>query len=162
MGRFRVQNRSCFASSVCVVLDRLQDGPRGAQEAPRPPQEHPKRLQEAAKSAPGGSQRASGDPKSRPRGLKTFQDHPKDSKRTLSATQLHISVLRLEKNTVPKTIVHINVADVAEIVKDKTLLSQGGVKKRRAGGGVPPWGRQSAARPVGARATACQTPRRKC
>ena len=26
----------------------------------------------------------------------------------------------------------------------------------RAGGGVPPWGRQSAARPGGARAKACQ------
>ena len=43
-----------------------------------------------------------------------------------------------------KTIVPINVAEVAEIVKDKTLLSQGAVKKRWAGGGVPPWGRQSA------------------
>ena len=51
----------------------------------------------------------------------------------------------------PKTIVHINVADIAEIDKDKTLLTRGAVEKGRAGGGVPPWGRQSAARPAGAR-----------
>ena len=40
----------------------------------------------------------------------------------------------------------INVADIAEIVGDKTLLPRGAVEKGRAGGGVPPWGRQSAAR----------------
>ena len=50
----------------------------------------------------------------------------------------------------PKTIVQINVADIAEIDKDKTLQPPGAIKKGRAGGGVPPWGRQSAARPVGA------------
>ena len=51
----------------------------------------------------------------------------------------------------PKTIVHINVADIAEIDKDKTLQPPGAIKKGRAGGGVPPWGRQSAAtRRVGA------------
>ena len=44
----------------------------------------------------------------------------------------------------------INVADIAEIDKDKTLQPPGAIKKRRAGGGVPPWGRQSAARPGGA------------
>ena len=43
-------------------------------------------------------------------------------------------------------MVHINVADIAEIDKDKTLLARGAVDKGRAGGGVPPWGRQSAAR----------------
>ena len=65
---------------------------------------------------------------------------------------------RLQKNTIPNTIGHINVADIAEIDKDKKLLTRGAVEKGRAGGGVPPWGRQSAARPVGARATACQIP----
>ena len=60
-------------------------------------QEAPKRLQDPPKSAK--------------RGLKTLQDHPK----------------RLKKNTIPKTIVHINVADVAEIDKDKTLLTRGAV-----------------------------------
>ena len=109
--------------------------PRGAQEAPRPPQERLERLQEAAKSTPGGPKRSPRHPRSRSRGLKTLQDRPK----------------RLEKNTIPKTIVHINVADIAEIDKDKTLLTRGAVKKGRAGGGVPPWGRQSAAtRRVGA------------
>ena len=107
-----------------------------AQEAPKRPQDPLKRLQEAAKRVPGGPKRSPRDPRSRSRGLKTVQDRPK----------------RLEKNTIPKTIVHINVADIAEIDKDKTLLTRGAVKKGRAGGGVPPWGRQSAARPGGARA----------
>ena len=108
----------------------FQEAPRAAQEAPRPPQERRKRLQEAAKSAPGGPKRSPRDPRSRSRGLKTLQDRPK----------------RLQQNTIPKTIVHINVADIAEIDKDKTLLTRGAVEKGRAGGGVPPWGRQSAAR----------------
>ena len=92
----------------------------------------PSRLQKAAKRAPGGPKKSPRDPRSRSRGLKSLQDRPR----------------RLEKNTIPKTIVHINVADVAEIDKDKTLLTRGAVKKGRAGGGVPPWGRQSAARPL--------------
>ena len=125
-GRFSfLRSGSCsvFACYFCVVLDRFQDGPRGAQEAPRPPQEGPggaqeaprppprasKRLQEAAKSAPGGPKRSPRDLRSRSRGLKTLQDRPKS----------------LQKNTVPKTIVHINVADIAEIDKDKTLLTRG-------------------------------------
>ena len=59
----------------------------------------------------GETKRSPRDPRSRSRGLKSLQDRPR----------------RLEKNTIPKTIVHINVADVAEIDKDKTLLT------RRAG-----------------------------
>jgi len=82
-----------------------------------------------------GRRRGRGD-KRRSRGLKTLQDRPK----------------RFEKNIIPKTIVQINVADIAEIDKDKTLLTPRAVNKGRAGGGVPPWGRQSAARPGGARA----------
>ena len=117
---------SFLACYFYLVLDRLQDGPRGAQVAPRPPQERLKRLQEAAMGAPGGPKRSPRDPRSRSRGLKTLQDRPK----------------RLEKNTIPKTIVHINVADTAEIDKNKTLLTPGAVSKGRAGGGVPPWGRQ--------------------
>ena len=100
-----------MACDFYVVLDRLQDGPRGAKEAPRPPQERLKRLQEAAKSAPGGPKRRPRDPRSRSRQLKTHQDRPE----------------RLEKNIIPKTIVHINVADVAEIDKGKTLLTRGAV-----------------------------------
>ena len=113
----------------------LQDDPRGAQVAPRPPQEHLKRLQDGAKSAPGSPKRSPRDPRSRSTGLKTLQDRPK----------------RLEKNTVTKTMVHINVADIAEIDKDKTILARVAIRKGRAGAGVPPWGRQSGARPGGAR-----------
>ena len=110
--------------------------PRRPKRRPRGPQERLKRLPEAAKSTPGGPKRCPRHPRSRSRGLKTLQDRPK----------------RLEKNIIPKTIVHINVADIAEIDKDKTLQPPGAKKKGRAGGGVPPWGRQSAARPGGARA----------
>ena len=38
------------------------------------------------------------------------------------------------------------------IDEDKKLFTRGAVVNGRAGGGVPPWGRQSAARPGGARA----------
>ena len=57
----------------------------------------------------------------------------------------------MEKNTIPMTIVHINVADIAETDKENTFLTQEAIRKGRAGGGVPPWGRQSATRPGGAR-----------
>ena len=66
-------------------------------------------------------------PRAAQEGSRPSKITPKEFKRTLSATQLRISVLRLEKNTIPKTIVHINVADVAEIDKDKTLLTRGAV-----------------------------------
>ena len=62
-----------------VVLDHLQDSPRGAQEAPRHPQERPKRLQEAAMSAPGGSKKASRDHK-----------RPKDTPRVKSPNFLNV------------------------------------------------------------------------
>ena len=80
-----------------------------AQEAPKRPQDPLKRLQEAAKRVPGGPKRSPRDRRSRSRGLKTLKDCPK----------------RLEKNTIPKTIVHINVADVAEIDKNITPLPPG-------------------------------------
>ena len=57
-GRIWLRTLMFLACNFCVVLDRLWDGPRGAQEASTPPQERPKRLQEAAKSAPGDSKRA--------------------------------------------------------------------------------------------------------
>ena len=47
-------------------------------------------------------------------------------------------------------------------LKTKNSGPERAVHKGRAGGGVPPWGRQSAARPGGARAAACQTPNRRC
>ena len=48
--------------------------PKTTQEAPRASQECPEGLQEVPKSAPGGSKRASRDPKSRPRGLYNSKD----------------------------------------------------------------------------------------
>ena len=134
-----------------------------AQEAPKRPQDPPKSAPRGSKRPPRAPQEAPRGPQKTPRaaqeGSRPSKITPKDSKRTLSATQLRISVLRLEKHTIPKTIVHISVADVAEIDKDKTLLTQGAVKKRRAGGGVPPWGRQSAARSGAEEQTACRTNR---
>ena len=128
-------------------------GSKTAQEAPKRPQDPPKSAPRGSKRPPRAPQEAPRGPQETPRaaqeGSRPSKITPKDSKSTLSATQLRISVLRREKHTIPKTIVHINVADVAEIDKDKTLLAQGAIKKRRAGGGVPPWGRQSAARPGG-------------
>ena len=41
---------------------------------------------------------------------------------------------------------------IAAIDKDQKRFTRGAAVIGRAGGGVPPWGRQSAARPGGARA----------
>ena len=71
------------------------------------------------------------------------------------ASNRRMNPKRLKKKPIPKTIVHINVADIAEIDKDKALRTRGAIKKGRAGGGVPPWGRQSAARTGGEGRTAC-------
>ena len=120
--------------------------PKRRPSGPQTPQERLKRLREAAKSAPGGPKRSPRDPRSRSRGLKPLQDRPK----------------RLEKNTITKTMVHINVADIAEIDKDKTLLARGAVRKGRAGVGVPPGGRQSGARPAGARSRRVRSLIRRC
>ena len=68
------------ALHFCLVLRRLQDGPRGSKRRPRGPRKPPgapQEPQEASKSAPGGSKRASRDPKSRSRGLKTRPRAPK-------------------------------------------------------------------------------------
>ena len=107
-------------------------GSKMTQEAPECPQDPPKS--------------ASRGPKERPR---RHQEDPKRAQELVKRAQdSHDRPKRRQKNTTPKTIVHISVADVAEIDKDKTLLTRGAVKKGRAGGGVPPWGRQSAARSV--------------
>ena len=134
---------ACYLSHIWVAS-------KTAQEAPKRPQDPPKSAPRGSKRPPRAPQEAPRGPQETPRaaqeGSRPSKITPKDSKRTLSATQLRISVLRLEKHTIPKTIVHINVADVAEIDKDKTLLTRGAVVyKGRAGGGVPPWGRQFAA-----------------
>ena len=86
-----VRNRSFLACCFCVVLDRLQDGPRAAQEAPRPPQDPLKRLQEAAKRVPGGPKRPPRVPQEAPRG-------PPETPRAGQEG----SLLRSPKSTYPK------------------------------------------------------------
>ena len=114
-----------------------QTSPGAPKEAPRGRQERPRRLQEAPRGR-----------RARPRRLEKEPKRPQEQLRRLQTLKDHTK--RLQKNTIPKTIVHINVADIAKIDKNKKLLARGAVDKGRAGGGVPPWGRQSAARPAGA------------
>ena len=161
-----------MACHFCLVLDRLQDGPRGSQEALRPPQERPKRLQEAPKSTPGGSKRASRDPK-------RCQELPKTPTRLFRSTW---SGSRFRKNKKSESIrpqgfsqalgpavvfgkmekfkawlqKASTTLQVAEIYESQRPCPNSQNEKRRAGGGDPPWGSQSAARPAGARAKACQ------
>ena len=119
-----------------------------AQEAPKRPQDPPKSAQRGSKrpprapqEAPRGAQdtRGAGQEGSRPSKIA-----PKGSKRTLSQRRLCISMLQISQRS----------------TKTKTLLTRGAVKKGRAGGGVPPWGRQSAARPGGARSRRVGSARR--
>ena len=147
-------------------MDRLQDGPRGSQEALRPPQERPKRLQEAPKSAPGGSKRASRDPK-------RCQELPKTPTKLFRSTW---SGSRFRKNEKIESIRPQGFSEalgpavvfgkmekfkawlqkasktlkVAEIYESQRPCPNSQNEKRRAGGGDPPWGSQSAARPGGA------------
>ena len=81
--------------------------------------------------------------RSRSTGLKTRQHLPERLQNTPKTP-------KSRRDSIPNTIAHISVADIAEIDKNKKLFTRGAVVNGRAGGGVPPWGRQSAARPGGA------------
>ena len=139
------KNALCF----CLVLGRLQDGPRGSkrrprgprkpsgvpQEAPRGSQERSRRLQEDLKSPQEPVQRVQNPPKRCQELPKTptklFSEKWKNSKH---GSKRHRRRLRSPISTNPKS---------------PCLKSQN--EKRRAGGGDPPWGSQSAAtRRVGA------------
>ena len=112
--------------------------------APRPLQEPLKRPQEAAKSAPGGPKRNPRDPRSRSRGLMTLRDRPK----------------RLQKNTIPKLMVHINVAEIAEIAEDKKLWTRKGRKQGTGGRRCSPLGEAIRRPPRRGESPACRIARR--
>ena len=92
---------------------RPQDLPKSTPRGPKTLPRAAKRLQEAPKSAPG-------EPKTPQKPVKRAQDPARSAQKTPKTP-------RIWRNTIPKTIVHINVADVAEIDKDKTLLTRGAV-----------------------------------
>ena len=135
------------ALRFCLILDRLQDRPRGAREAPRPPQEaprglqeRPKRPQEASKSAPGGPKRASRDPKSRSRGFKTRPRAPKSLPRRPQGfseapgpTAVFGKIKRF-KSWLQKASKTLKVADIDE---SQRPCHKSQNDKRRAGGGDP-------------------------
>ena len=73
-----MQNRFFWGSKMLFIFvlfwvasKTAQEGPKGAQDTPGSPPECLKMTQEVPKSTPGGSKRASRDPKSRSRGLET-------------------------------------------------------------------------------------------
>ena len=124
-----------FDRMLCIASREPKSRPRGSKTHPRGPKEPPR----GPKSTPGGPKNNPRDPGSRSRGLKIFQDRPSRLQNTPKTW----------RDTIPKTIADINVADIAEIDKNLKRFTRGAVVNGRAGGGVPPWGRQSAARPVG-------------
>ena len=85
--RFGVWKLTFFCMLFLSCFGRLQVGLKSVQEAPKRPQDPPK-------STPGGSKRASRDPKSRSRGLKTLQETPRAPKRQRR-------LLRSPKSTYP-------------------------------------------------------------
>ena len=148
------------ALHFCLVLGRLQDGPRGAQEAPGSPQERPKRPQEAPKSAPGGSKTASREPKSRSRGLKTLPRAPKSLPRRpqgFSEAPGSASVFGTRKKIKSWPKKASKTLKIADIDESRRPCLKSPNEKRRAGGGDPPWGSQSAARPGGAEQGVCRS-----
>ena len=136
-----------------IASKTAQEGPGGAQEAPGSPPECLKRPQEAPKSAPGGSKRASRDLKSRSRGLKTRPRAPKSLPRRpqgfseAPGSAAVFGKFKKFKAWLQKASTKLKIADIDESQRP-CLKSQN--EKRRAGGGDPPWGSQSAARPGGA------------
>ena len=117
-----------FACYFDVVLDRLQDCPRGAQEAPRPP-----------KSAPRGSEE-------RPRRLQEGLKRPQEPVKRVRDPEDRPNIFQKLQNT----------RKIAEVNVSHRPCPRSPKEKRRAGGGDPPWGSQSAARPEG-RSRACWT-----
>ena len=83
----------------CVVLGRLQDGPRGAQEAPGSPQERPKRPQEASKSAPGGPKRPQEIPRTGQEGSKPTQELRRASQDAHKAFPKHLARQPFSENS---------------------------------------------------------------
>ena len=141
--------------------------PKRVPRGPKTPQERPKRLQEAPKSAPGGSKRASRDPK-------RCQELPKTPTKLFRSTW---SGSRFRKNKKIESIRPQGFSEalgpavvfgkmekfkawlqkasktlkIADIDESQRPCHNSQNEKRRAGGGDPPWGSQSAAtRRVGA------------
>ena len=137
---------ACIFVMFWSPLRRPKRRPRGPKTPPRAPQE-------AAKSAPGGSKRASRGPKSRSRGLKTRPRAPKSLPRRPQGfseapgpTAVSGKSKRF-KSCFQKASKTLKVADIKE---SQRPCHKSQNEKRRAGGGDPPWGSQSAARPGGA------------
>ena len=102
---------------------------RSAQEAPRPPQEHPKRLQEAAKSAPGGSKRATRDPRAGQEDKSFFEI---------------LICLACNYCECFVSLLHVRKASKLQICTAQMpchRMADGHAKTWRAGGGVPPKGK---------------------
>ena len=120
-------------------------------------QEPPKRPQEPPKMCPRGPK----TPQEYPRGSKRHPRAPQEAPRMhFESPKWHLAASRqqLQNNNcttlralaTPSTATY-EVAKIAEFAEDITLRTRGAAQKGRAGGGVPPWGRQSAAtRRVGA------------
>ena len=148
-GMFGVQKCSLFLSCFGSPPRRPQEGPRGAQEAPGSLQECPKRPQEAPKTAPGGSKRGLKRPRE---SVQRAQNPPKRCQEPLKTrSRLFRSTWsgsRFRKNEKFKAWLQkaSKTLKVAEIYESQRPCPNSQNEKRRAGGGDPPWGSQSAAR----------------
>ena len=107
-----------------------------------------KRAQEPSKRRPRGPKTPPRAPQDAPRGP---QEHPRRLQESLKRPQEPVkraqgpprSPKRLQKTKKALKIFEIDISQTPGPKSQK--------EKRRAGGGDPPWGSQSAARPVGAR-----------
>ena len=119
----------CFLCFECR-FGRLQVGLKRIQEVPKRSQERPKSAPRGSKRPPRAPHEAPREPQKIPR---AGQEGSRPSKIAPRGSKRHRRRLRSPKSTYPKG-----------------LAANRRMKKRRAGGGDPPWGSQSAARPVGA------------
>ena len=111
---------SCY---VAHRFKRLQEPPKRPQDPPKSASRGSKRPPRAPQEAPRGAQETPGVGQE---GSKPCKIAPKGSNRTLSQRQLCKSMLQISQRS----------------IKTKKLFTRGAVVNGRAGGGVPPWGRQ--------------------
>ena len=135
---FGVQKCSSFLSCFGSPPRR----PKRVQEAPGSPQERPKRPPRALKTASREPKSRSRVFKARPRAPKRLPRRPQGFSEAPGPAAVFGKFKKL-KSLLQKALVTLKIAAIDESQRP-CLKSQN--EKRRAGGGDPPWGSQSAAR----------------
>ena len=124
------------------VPKRPQGPPKTAQEAPKRPQDAPRSAQRGSKKPLTAPQEASREPRETPRAAQEASTRPED------ASIVEVAEIDETQRPGPKSMYRrrLDRRNRRDRGSKKTKPQIADIK-RRAGGGDPPWGSQSAARP---------------